>query len=242
MSDIFIFKREEKKYLVTDKQRKALMKIIGARLSPDEYGRSTVMSMYLDTPDFRLVRNSLDARCYKEKLRVRSYGTPGESSKVFFELKKKYDGTVYKRRVSMTLAEARAFIRGRKRPFDSQIMRELDWAMRFYGGPTEAMLVCYERDAFFDKTDPSLRLTFDANVRYRCGDGLDMTDGDFGKRIIPDNVYIMEIKTCRAMPLWLADALSQCGVYPASFSKYGASFRDLQTNGVCAVNSALKIS
>lgn len=41
---------------------------------------------------------------YKEKLRVRSYGVPTGDDKVFVELKKKYDGVVYKRRVAMTAA------------------------------------------------------------------------------------------------------------------------------------------
>ena len=99
-----IFKRIEKKYLLSESQYEALFRGIGAHLKPDEYGRSTVLSLYLDTPDHRIIRTSLEAVDYKEKLRLRSYGTATSDSTVFLELKKKFEGIVYKRRVAMTLA------------------------------------------------------------------------------------------------------------------------------------------
>ena len=126
MSDICIFRRIEKKYLLTPTQYNALRRRIDGYLEPDEYGRSTVMSLYLDTPDHRLIRSSIEAVDYKEKLRLRSYGTPRPDSRVFLELKKKFDGVVYKRRVSLTLRQADAYIRSGIKPFDSQIFRELD--------------------------------------------------------------------------------------------------------------------
>ncbi|MBQ6465678.1 MAG: VTC domain-containing protein [Oscillospiraceae bacterium] len=60
-------------------------------------GRSTVTSLYLDTPDCRIIRNSIEAADYKEKLRLRSYGTASADSGVFLELKKKFGGVVYTR-------------------------------------------------------------------------------------------------------------------------------------------------
>ena len=100
------FKRIEKKYLLSETRYEKLFRRIGSHLKPDEYGRSTVMSLYLDTPDRRMIRNSIEAADYKEKLRMRSYGTAAADSTVFLELKKKFGGVVYKRRAAMTLAEA----------------------------------------------------------------------------------------------------------------------------------------
>ena len=40
-----IFKRIEKKYLLSEAQQEALFQRIGAQLRPDEYGRSTVLSL-----------------------------------------------------------------------------------------------------------------------------------------------------------------------------------------------------
>jgi len=228
--DNFIFKRVEKKYLLTDTERTALLERISPMLVPDKYGHSTISSLYLDTPDFRIVRASIEAKewghAYKEKLRLRTYGTPTADSKTFLEIKKKYKGVVYKRRVSMKLAEAMEYINGEKVPPDSQIMREIDNAMRFYSHPKPAVIVSYERDAFFVRDLPALRITFDSAVRYRNAD-LDLTHGSYGKTLLDDPFSLMEIKTDGAMPLWLSHALDELKIYPASFSKYGRAYIDI---------------
>ena len=226
MSDICIFRRIEKKYLLTEEQRLTLLDRIGENLQPDEYGRSTVCSLYLDTPDFRLIRSSIDATTYKEKIRLRSYGTPGADSRVFLELKKKYKGVVYKRRAALTERQAEAYLRSGIKPFDSQIFRELDYAMQFYGNPKASVVLCYEREAFAVPSAPNLRLTFDTRVRYR-DKALNLTAGTAGKEILPSGTAVLEIKTDGAMPLWLSRALDDCAIRPASFSKYGTAYRDM---------------
>ena len=96
------FKRYEKKYLLSAEGYARLKERMAAYIEPDEYHRSTVCSIYYDGDDFHLIRHSLDAPIYKEKLRVRSYNLTGPDSEAFVELKKKYKGIVYKRRVAMT--------------------------------------------------------------------------------------------------------------------------------------------
>lgn len=226
MSDICIFRRVEKKYLISQEQYRGLMRRIGQRLVPDEHGQSTVCSLYLDTPDWLLIRSSIEATTYKEKLRVRSYGVSGPDGRVFLELKKKYRGVVYKRRVALTERQAEAYLRSGIKPFDSQIFRELDYAMRFYNNPKPAMAVSYERQAFTVPGVSDLRLTFDSGVRYRTCD-LALTSGTSGRRILPDDEMILEIKTGGAMPMWLSRALDECAVRPASFSKYGTAYLDM---------------
>ena len=228
MKDAFIFRRIEKKYRLTGEQKAMLLTWIGGRLVPDEFFCSTVCSLYLDTPDNLLIRNSIDAISYKEKLRLRSYGTPSPDSQVFLELKKKYDGVVYKRRVSMTLSEAERYLETGEAPFDTQIMREIDYAMRFYNRPQPAMFIAYEREAFTAREDSELRLTFDSAVRYRTA-GLRLENGTPGKVIMPEDTCLLEIKTTGAMPLWLSHALDECGIRPSSFSKYGTAYQDTLT-------------
>nr|WP_330423131.1 polyphosphate polymerase domain-containing protein [Butyricicoccus sp. OF13-6] len=126
------FKRYEKKYLVTQQQYDALAKVFAARMVPDRFAESTISNIYYDTPDFRLIRRSLDRPAYKEKLRLRTYRTPGADTEAFVEIKKKYDHIVYKRRVAMTYSEAQAYLDGGAAPEQSQISREIDWFLRFY--------------------------------------------------------------------------------------------------------------
>lgn len=221
--EICIFKRMEKKYRMTAVQRDALLTDIGMHLVPDAHGRSTVCSIYLDTSDHLLIRNSIDARTYKEKLRLRSYGLPGEDDHVFLEIKKKYKGVVYKRRVSMTAREAITYVEKGEKPYTSQIFSELDYAMRFYRYPKPAMLIACERDAFFVKDDPRVRLTFDTDIRFK--ETSTYPTDTKGTAILPPETVMMEVKTEGAMPLWLARTLSEHRLYPASFSKYGTAYQ-----------------
>lgn len=84
----------------------------GSLYEKDAYGAYTICNIYYDTGDWRLIRKSLEKTVYKEKLRIRSYGVPTGDDKVFVELKKKYDGVVYKRRIAM-IAARRFFKSGR---------------------------------------------------------------------------------------------------------------------------------
>ena len=87
-------------------------------------------------------------------------------------------------------------------------------------------MVSYERDAFFVRDLPALRITFDENVRYRADD-LDLTLGDYGRILLPPEFTLMEIKTDGAMPLWLSHALDECWIFPTSYSKYGTAYADM---------------
>lgn len=233
MNDIMIFRRIEKKYRLRPEQKERLLNAIADHLVPDEHGQNTICSLYLDTPDHLLIRNSIIARVYKEKLRLRSYGTPGTEDLVFLELKKKYKGVVYKRREAMPLKTAMAYIGGGDMPVDTQIMREIDYAMHFYRQPRPAMLIAYEREAYFAPELPHLRITFDTNVRCREQD-LHLEQGHHGRLILPEDAILMEIKTDGSMPLWLSHALDACGIYPTSFSKYGTAYLQSLAAGVPA--------
>ena len=74
-----IFKRYEKKYLLNEKQYFAVLETLKNNALPDKYSKSTVCSIYYDTPDKRLIRASVEKPIYKEKLRLRSYGVPNGS-------------------------------------------------------------------------------------------------------------------------------------------------------------------
>lgn len=222
-SDLYIFKRIEKKYRITVSQKEALLHTIAPRLVPDSHGKSTVCSVYLDTPTHLLIRNSIDAKAYKEKLRIRSYGDPTPDSRVFLELKKKYKGIVYKRRVSLSLREAEQYLETGNLPTQSQIMKELDYTMHFYRFPKPKMLIAYEREAFFSKDIPTLRITFDSEIRYRCNGTL-LGNGTWGTQLLPSDTVLMEIKTDGAVPLWLSHELNRAEIVPTSFSKYGTAY------------------
>jgi SPX domain protein involved in polyphosphate accumulation len=105
-----VFKRKEVKYLLAEAQLFALRPALEAHMEPDDFAHSSIYNLYYDTPDFRLIRRSLEKPAYKEKLRLRSYGVPNEETQVFPEIKKKARGIVYKRRVSMPYGDALRYL------------------------------------------------------------------------------------------------------------------------------------
>lgn len=219
-----MFRRIEKKYIVDEPTYEKLIKKLDGHFVKDRYYKSTICNIYYDTPSHQLVRNSIEKPVYKEKLRVRSYGVPNNEDMVFVELKKKYKGVVYKRRIEMTLAQTRDFFAGKEVPHNNpQIENELKYFLKFYEGIAPAMYLSYDRLAYCGAEDPSLRLTFDTHILYR-EEQKELDKGIWGKELLPAGVRVMEIKIPNAMPLWLSAILDKLEIYPASFSKYGTAY------------------
>ena len=97
---IDVFKRTEIKYYLTSEKYKMLRDFLSEYARVDDYGKTRINNIYFDTPDYRMIRTSLDKPVYKEKLRLRTYGETNDLTNAFIEIKKKYDGIVYKRRVA----------------------------------------------------------------------------------------------------------------------------------------------
>lgn len=226
MNNQMTFKRYEIKYLITTEQKALLLNEMKPFMDADIHGKSTILSLYLDTPDFLLVRRSLDKPIYKEKLRLRSYGTAQPDTDVFIELKKKYDSVVYKRREAMKLFELESYLKTGIMPKDTQIMREIDFAMKRYAGIAPAVLLSYEREAFYDKYDYDFRMTFDENILWRT-EALSLNSPVYGTPILDSGHVLLEVKTAGAMPLWLVHFFSKYQLAPVSFSKYGSAYRAL---------------
>ena len=225
-----VFRRREQKYLLTQAQRDALVRAVEEHMEPVDYGRSLVCNIYFDTPDHRLIRRSLEGPVYKEKLRLRGYGQIREGDKVFLEMKKKYNGIVYKRRVKLPVEMAMRYMADPEAVLDKgQIGRELDYFKRFYGQLRPAMYLSYDRLAW---RLGDLRVTLDWNVRYRVQQ-LDLTVPPEGEQLLEAEQYLLEIKTATAMPLWLVEVLDQNHIRKQSFSKYGKAYlRLLQENKI----------
>ncbi len=219
------FKRYEKKYLLSARQYRQLFEQLRPYIEPDEYFQSTVCSLYYDTEDYRLIRHSIEGPVYKEKLRLRSYGVPGAEDMVFVELKKKYKGIVYKRRVTAGAREAAAWLSGESAaPTDGQMAREIDWFLR-QNRPAPRVFIACERTAWRAKEEAELRITFDENLRWR-GSDLDLCAGSAGEALTEEGEVLMEIKMPGAAPLWLAHMLSDDALFPTSFSKYGTAYKN----------------
>lgn len=222
------FKRYEKKFLLTKAQYEAVKAGIEGHMEPDAHANYTICNLYYDTDDWQLIRESIEKPAYKEKLRVRSYGTAKEMDNVFVEIKKKYDGVVYKRRIVLPAREAALYLKSGLLTKPSQISREINW-LRNRLPLKPKVFIGYDREAFAGIKgieNPELRVTFDTNLRYR-EDRLDLRKGDDGYPLLDSGKILMEIKIPGTAPLWLARLFSENDIHMTSFSKYGTYYQSV---------------
>ncbi len=225
---ITVMQRYELKYLLDGRQTEYIRRRIDGPMQIDEYGLTSIASLYYDTPDARMIRASLEKPDFKEKVRLRSYGLAAADSPVFLELKRKAKDIVYKRRIETTVFETDRFFAGADLPgSDGQIRKELTFCRDQYQSLAPACLIIYDRTAY-GTPEGDLRLTIDERPRYRS-EGLTLTESLEGIPLLPDGWSILEIKVHQAVPLWLSAILSEGGIFKTSFSKYGEAYRQMQT-------------
>ncbi|WP_026519196.1 polyphosphate polymerase domain-containing protein [Butyrivibrio sp. FCS006] len=221
-----VFQRIEVKYLLDDMQYTELRKRLEGMAAVDSYGKTSILNIYFDTPDYKLIERSLEKPVYKEKLRLRTYGVADDDTNAFIEIKKKYKGVVYKRRISMPYKKAMEYLVDDKRPEQrSQISDEIDYFLKYYKGIRPAMAISYDRIAMAGIEDPDLRITFDTNIRWRT-DKLSLSEGNVGKDILLPGQHLMELKIAGAMSIELAKILDELNIRKTSFSKYGKGYVD----------------
>ena len=218
------FERIEKKFWMTAGQYRTLLPILEAHLQHDRFGVSTICNIYYDTPDYALIRRSIERPLFKEKLRLRSYGIPENDTMVFAEIKRKLNGIGYKRRISLPFSEAKQLFRGKPVQCDDpQIESEL---LAFIGRyhPQPMVYLTYRRCAMTAKDDPDFRVTIDQNLRYRLSDPENPSEDGMKPIMEDDSLVLMEIKSLGAIPQWLTDEMSALKIYQNPFSKIGTCY------------------
>lgn len=232
-----IFDRIEKKYLVTSKQKSAILKSIKEHMTKDKYHKSSIYNIYFDTDNYDLIIQSIDHPIFKEKFRARSYEG---YDKVFLEIKTKIkgedDNIGYKRRILITLDNYDDFInnnisavelasRKEETESDLQIAKEIDYFKEYFNLKPKILLY-YNRESYVD--DDGLRVTFDSNLKYR-DKNLKFIKNSRDKAYFKNQKnIIMEIKTQGIIPLWLVRTLSAEHIYPERFSKIGKIYEQLR--------------
>lgn len=222
------FKRWELKFLLDEKQYELVRGFIESFMTMDSYGLSAVRNIYLDNENFDMVRNSISKPEFKQKVRLRSYGDVTDDSTAFLEIKKKYRGIVYKRRLEMDYGALYDYINTGTIPdniSDKQVFGEVDYLMKKMNLFPRAVVI-FDRTAWYGNDNREFRVTFDGNIRCRTGD----TDlrSDSPCEPIPGQPFrVMEIKTAGAVPFALARFLSENRFFTGSYSKYGSYYKKI---------------
>ncbi len=229
---IEVFNRYENKYLLDTRTFARLESRLAEYMELDAFNQGgktySITNLYYDTKDSQLIRTSLSKPRYKEKLRLRAYGVPQAGAEVFVEIKKKFNGLTNKRRSAIALEDAYSFLSTGELPqpepyVNAQVLREIQYMLSLHQ-LRPALYLAYDRRAYFGIGEHDLRISFDCNIRTRRTE-LRLEAGDEGEPLLGPDTWLMEVKSAKSIPLWLARLLSEFSVYPTSFSKYGAEYK-----------------
>lgn len=223
------FRRVEKKYIVTAEQKKQLISVLKLHMHLDPYCKNEstyhIRNIYYDDEHNNLIIKSISKPVFKEKIRMRRYD--GQKN-VFLEVKKKSEGVVGKRRITLEEKDAINLIEHNIIPdnlshLDNQIANELNFIFKKYK-LKPAVFISYDRLGYIDNIDKDLRITFDNNI-HTSRKNISWDEKSYEHSLLDDNHYILEIKAKMNFPLWLARALNAFKIYPHSFSKYGTEYK-----------------
>ena len=230
------FSRKEYKFPMTyddmDRMLDDLAPYVEKDKHADEHGYYTISSIYMDNRNWQCFYETINKDLYRQKVRLRVYDTVTNESPSYFEVKSKHRGNVLKRRARMKLADAVAFMNACVNGEDpdvtsyessnEQILNEVKRVI-VTKNLKAVNVVSYDRLALFWDKDPSLRITFDVNIRTRDYD-LDLTKGSEGRHVNPDNIAILEVKSNKNFPYWLVKILAKYNYRNQTFSKYCSHF------------------
>lgn len=209
------FMRYEQKYLLNKEQFTLIQEVLNKNFIKDKFYKSCISNLYLDNDHFDLITRSIDKPLYKEKVRLRSY----DHNLTFLEIKQKYKGIVFKRRIALTKKELNNYLESNTLLLNNQIMNEINYRIKFYDLKPK-IFVSYDRISYILKENINLRLTIDSNLKYRFIN-LNLSNNLDDKYYFEDDKYIMEIKCENSLPLWLVSFLNKNKIYPQPFSKVG---------------------
>lgn len=224
--------RTELKYVVPEACLPALREAVTPFMTGDVHGRGyegrgyTVRSVYLDTPQLRYYEEKKAGIKVRRKLRVRAYNTVGPDDAVLLEIKRKNEAAVRKVRVPVRLRDLEAlFASGDVERYVADDARAREEARYFFYHvyryrlrPT--CLTTYEREAFVGRFDPTLRITFDRNLRGRAYPSWADLTREAGLCYVHPGAFVMEVKFNTRFPGWLRPVLARQEFRHQAFSKY----------------------
>lgn len=226
--------RFEIKYRISNEHAAAVSAWIRGYMDPDENGEGgeasyDVHSLYLDSTDWSIYRDTRNGLFRRFKLRARTYEfTP--QAPVFLEVKSRAGEAMWKSRAEVSRPEAIRILAGepalnsRPTPALEEFLMQRDLR-----NAIPASWVTYRREAWVGQDRETLvRVTFDSKIR--CG----IPTADLSEPPawydLPDvrDVVILELKYTYSYPPWIAELVRRFNLDRKSMSKYRHSVEVLR--------------
>jgi hypothetical protein len=236
--------RYEMKYLVDEIRAAGMVQYIRPFLELDRYsklqrgGMYPIVSLYLDSPEAQLCRESLTGVKNRFKLRIRSYTDEPEYPR-FFEIKRRINRVIMKSRARVMDRDVSLLLQGRSLPprgyttDESALSQFQFYAATIRAGPI--VLVRYLRQAFEGTSEDRVRVTFDRQLFYKITDEPRVRLGGSGwqHNNLTTGHTILEIKFTGRYPTWLSRLVREFDLEVTPISKYATSVTQACGLGFC---------
>jgi hypothetical protein len=237
--------RHEMKYLITESTAEALTQFIKPYIQMDRYsklhrnGDYPIVSLYLDSNDLRLCKESLRGHKNRFKLRIRSY-TDDPDYPRFLEIKRRMNTIIMKSRARVLSTDVPNLLAGLPLPpqnytADTETISQFQLYVNSIRAQP-AVLIRYMRRAYEGDSHNKVRVTFDRELSY-CVTNLPqvrLAGGGWQRNPFTIGGVILEIKFTDCYPSWLSQMVKYFNLQQRSISKYASSIEDSCQLRFCA--------
>ncbi len=237
--------RHELKYHISESKAEAITQFIKPYLQLDRYcklhrrGNYPIVSLYLDSGDLQLCRESLGGQKNRFKLRIRSYTDEPDYPR-FCEIKRRINTIIIKSRARVMNRDVPTLLAGLSLPpqnytADTETINQFQFYMNNIRA-RPAVLVRYTRQAYEGALENRVRVTFDRELAYNV---TSLPEVRFVGGVWQPNPYILggiilEIKFTGHYPVWLCRMVKYFNLRHQSMSKYTSSIKDSCLLKFCA--------
>ena len=237
--------RHELKYHISESEAEAIAQYIKPYLEMDRYsklqrsGDYPIVSLYLDSSDLQLCKESLRGHMNRFKLRIRSYTDEPDYPR-FFEIKRRINTIIMKSRARVMDRDVPILLAGLPLPpqnytADLATINQFQFYMKNIGAKP-AVLVRYMRQAYEGDSENRVRVTFDRRLSY-CVTSLPtvrLGGGGWQQNSYTLGGVILEIKFTDRYPAWLGQMVKYFNLRAQSISKYASSIEESCALRFCA--------
>ncbi len=235
--------RYELKYVVDEPRARQIAQFVRSYLVPDAYALPErncsypVYSLYLDTPNLALFRQTVQGIKNRFKLRIRFYNDDPDAP-VFLEIKRRITDVIRKQRTAISRQGVQRLLEGAWPSLVDLVSSNGNGkpasALHEFCATTDAigakpsLYVSYLREAYVSPDSNRLRVTFDryiAGTRSHPAEGLRCPREGVATKV---EGVVLEVKFTDRFPAWMGEMVQSFNLHRRSVPKYVECMRVIQ--------------
>ncbi len=227
----------EVKYRLKNSIFSELLETLKPYLEKNDVAYSTISNVYFDTPDYQMIKDSIDQHFASAKVRIRSYHfQPTNKGRAFLEIKKRHcsddseDEITY--RLSSNPVSIHNYIKHNLADDtidDDKIKEELTLLKSRYPQLVPKMHISYKRTILKVTENPHFAIIFEEDILFRNYD-VSIVAGRYGQPLLKYQGVLMTLKVSGKLPSWMTNFLDKHQLVPQECSKYATAYLNVASS------------